>query len=785
MSASGLFPSPYNMPYINSVPATGGQVTTPQVPVASFPKMSSFPAFPTVSNSGFPQWSMVTTSSFPQMQPLLSTNNTSSSVPRPAPVSTGAFPTLPTQRASTAVAEAPTAPKPEFPSLNASFIPVLPPVQSPSSFPVLPSTQSPSSFPVAQSFPSQTFTQQPLFNMTTTVSAPAPPAFTSSYVPPLQPATFSTVPVSQLSTVSTCGSNGLSFPQLQMTPISSPVQFAAPSSSSSLSQGCASPNSALIPVELRDNQVEWAQRILTIYKRRNVYADTSITGCGKTCVCIWVAQQFPQCRILNDPTPPLPYLLMVVICPATVKPHWMDETRKRGMQCFTITYESLRGTKTYPPSHGLLDRFDIVSEGDRKFTRFVATEHWYKMVNKGVMVVVDENQKAKNASAQSRAVQALLEPVHRSSVSKAALLSFTPFEKPENAVVALRLLGILKEEKLYNIDPHTKEFTALGIQEIIDVAAEANATLTQTIVLDTGMSKSKMNQLCYNLLSGPIKATIAGAMPPPINITGKLYAKSGFYKISGDNAQKLEDAVNQLSNAVGYKNGEIDHQQFSSNMGAVNQSLMAMEDAKLPDMVRVAWGILSSNPNAKMIICLNYIDHIKAVAATLSSFQAQTLMGSTPAKKRQAIIEAFNTPSAAFRLIVMNPEVGGVGINLHDKSVGGFYPRYMLISPGYKMGIIAQAAGRIYRDGTTSDATVSVFYGRNDKAVAAAVRNSNASSSSNSAGTPSLSSVENIAYEMRLLLAMRTKSETNYGMLDEKTQSSVKLPGDWEHYYEQ
>lgn len=826
MSASGLFPFPSSSPYGNAVPSVGAQAAFQLPPLASFPNVTSTTTPPVISHGTFPQQPMFALPSSPQVQawpklldtavPMFPATNTT-----PAPTgSVGTLPSLPP-------ANVPLRPTAMLPVLTNPIVPT--PTTAAIAFPAFPSISSPKPAALPLVTVSSSFETRPSPPVFTQLQLQLPPAqptlalsapmFTSSALPAAQSTfaspTFS--PFAPLQTtftphttsapglpafaspsvhtpVANTNTNVFSFQPLplQMVPISSSMGFPDGTSRNPYPYPTAfgfPGDNRPVPVALRNNQIEWSQRILRIYQKYNIYADTSTTGCGKTCVCIWAAQQFSQCQILNDPIPPLPYLYIVVICPLAVRAHWEEETSKRNMQCITITYESLRGTKNYPPSHGLLERMDIVSEGDREFTRFVSTELWRKMVNKGVMLVIDENQKAKNASDQSRAVQALLEPVHRSTVSKAAMLSFTPFESPENAVVALRLLGILHNEKLYNIDPHTKEFTALGIQEVINAANENDATATQRIVLETGMSKSKMSILCYNLLSGPIKAGISGAMSPPTNILGKLDAKNGFYKISGDNAQRLEDAVGSLSRAVGYKNGAIDHQQMSNNMGAVTKSLMAMEEAKLPDMVRVAWKKFQDDPYAKVIICLNYIESIKAVAAMLALFQPQILMGSTSAKKRQTIINTFNQPSLACRLIIMNPEVGGVGINLHDKSEGGLFRRYMWISPGFKMSIMAQAAGRIFRDSTTSDAFVRIFYGMNEEALreaqaAQASSSSNALIVSNAISTFTDTTMDNVAYEMKILEAIARKSKTNYGMLDEKTQSLVKLPGDWERYYE-
>ena len=727
-------------------------------PVSSFPTAfppltataPSFPsAFPKAQTTTFSYGSFPSINTTPQASsaptfPFINTTPQSSSAP--------AFPQAISSSSST----------PAFPPMVSSASSTFSPLQTMVPPPVFPQASSSNGLP-------SMFSNLSLNSYGTT--APIPSA-----APQVMSPTFKTLPSFPVAAPSAPLYNGLGFqapPPVQMVP------FAAVSTPFNQSAHNMFVRPGPIKLELRNYQKEWSQRILGIYKHSNIYIDTSDTGCGKTVAAIWSAMQFPQVALEGETRIPLSYLPMVVICPSTLEQQWRDETAKYGIQCITMTYESLRGTKLHPPTHGLLERFDTVSEGGRNFTRFAPTEAWQIMVNRGVMVVIDECQKAKNATVQSHAVQTLLQPVHRSKISKAALLSKTPFEGLHHAETYLRILGILTHEKLHNIDPHTKAFIPLGLQEVINYAAKADPAKTDKIVFETGMSKSKNDLLCYNLLSGPIKNLIAGAMPKPDNITGILDAKNGFYRISGENAQKLEDAVNNLSRAVGYRNGSVDSQMMSSNMGAVTKSLMSAEEAKLPDMARVSYQLLQE-PNVKLIICLNYIEHMKMMAAMLSmaGIEPQILNGRVSVKKRNKIIAMFNQEDLACRILIMNPEVGGVGVNLHDRSQGGRFPRKMLISPGYKMSIIAQSAGRIYRDSTTSDAMVRTFYGLNTVAL------DNLNTLPVVAGTTEAERLSSLAYEMKILEAIHHKSKINYGMLDEVTQKDVKLPGDWDCDYE-
>ena len=96
----------------------------------------------------------------------------------------------------------------------------------------------------------------------------------------------------------------------------------------------------------------------------------------------------------------------------------------------------------------------------------------------------------------------------------------------------------------------------------------------------------------------------------------------------------------------------------------------------------------------------------------------------------------------------MNTAVGGVGISLHD-TVGNA-PRFMLISPSHKLLEIIQAASRIYRDGTMSNAYVRVFYGKG-----------------------------NVGAEISILQALARKTTILKGVIDEHLNDLLLLPGEY------
>ena len=74
----------------------------------------------------------------------------------------------------------------------------------------------------------------------------------------------------------------------------------------------------------------------------------------------------------------------------------------------------------------------------------------------------------------------------------------------------------------------------------------------------------------------------------------------------------------------------------------------------------------------------------------------------------------------------------------------------MLISPSYKLLEIIQAASRIYRDGTMSDAFVRIFYGK-----------------------------DTLGVESGILQALARKTSVLKGVIDEHLNNYLLLPGEY------
>jgi len=327
-----------------------------------------------------------------------------------------------------------------------------------------------------------------------------------------------------------------------------------------------------------------------------------------------------------------------------------------------------------------------------------------------VFVVFDELHFIKNRSSQREACNGLIRPIiMNGGKSRFAMLTGTPFDKEEHAVNLLRTIGYIRSPRLYGIDRNTGQIELEGLQELIDSCMFINPGETEQIMSSIPLVKNKMNKICHTLYSRVVKEHIVGAMPSPVIDNASLDVKNGFFILEDQNSRALQRAIEELAQLSGYNESTGRADITPDKIGTTTPALMRGETAKIGGFVRVACSILSTVPGSKLAISLNYTSNIETIASLLSFYNPLILNGKTLVSKRQGIIDKYNN-DPNYRLLIMNTAVGGTGINLHD--IRGDSPRFMLISPSYKLIELVQAASRMYRAGTKSDVVIRIFYGK-------------------------------------------------------------------------
>jgi hypothetical protein len=491
---------------------------------------------------------------------------------------------------------------------------------------------------------------------------------------------------------------------------------------------------------LRPWQIEWANRAYEILTRNHGYIDTSRMGSGKTYVTLWLAKQFG--------------FRLLIVCPVIMIEIWRKTAAEYGVTVIdVISYQTLRSIRNHQPKHAWLNRYDNITEGGIHQVSFSPTPAYSELIEQGIMVICDEIQNIKNNSDQYKACNALIRPITESGGrSRFGLLSGTPFDKEEHAVNLLRVIGYIRSHRLYTYVRETRELRLEGMKELIDACRFIDPAETNRILADIPLQKGQMDHMCYMLYTRVIKASISGAMPAPTNIQGRFDVKNGFYQMTGDKIQQLQAAINELASAVQFNERTGVADMRAENIGAVTTALVHIENAKALDFARVATQILMNDARNKVILCVNYTSTVEEIQQILVFYSPLILNGQVMPKKRGNIVQQFNE-NPAYRVLIMNTAVGGVGISLHDTR--GDSPRYMLMSPSYKLLEVTQAAARIHRDGTCSDATVRMFYGMG-------------------AG----------ASETHILTAMARKTQVLKGALETEVTQDLVLPGDYRDYFE-
>jgi superfamily II DNA or RNA helicase len=115
-----------------------------------------------------------------------------------------------------------------------------------------------------------------------------------------------------------------------------------------------------------------------------------------------------------------------------------------------------------------------------------------------------------------------------------------------------------------------------------------------------------------------------------------------------------------------------------------------IELVKVPLMVEMVEEALEQG--FSVVVFVNYVETMKALSERLKT--KCIFDGQTPDKTRDQSVEDFQADKQ--RVILINVQSGGAGLNLHD--LNGKFPRMSIISPSYSPVFMRQALGRIWRD---------------------------------------------------------------------------------------
>ena len=513
-------------------------------------------------------------------------------------------------------------------------------------------------------------------------------------------------------------------------------------------------------IVLTDYQIPHVAKLSRILDQYPVAMDFSMLGAGKTYTASHIALHHT-----------LKFKHVIVICPLSLRSKWAYMQDHYRVPIHAIeTYNSIRSVKCTQPKHGLLKRVDYKqtvqkSDGDGQMVidkiDFHPTELLEKLVNEGVLLVIDEFHNIKNTTAQFFSCQAMIKAIANmgfvtSNPSRVLLISGSPFDKEEQIINMFRLIGIMTDHRLTQHNPFTYRYEWKGFLDIYECAVNfyrGPGVLPENIVVpykDYGTA-GQLRKLSYQMFQQIIKPVIASSMQ--LTLPQSIDKFNGFYDIMDEmDRTLLVEGINKLKSSTNFNGQDVTFgRNATDTLAAITGALRIIETAKISSMVRVIKKHLMTHATSKAVICVNFTDSVTDLCEGLKEFNPLVLTGSTKDADRGTIIAKFNEHDLTRRLLIGNLKVCSTGIDLDDKF--GDRPRFCIVSPNYSSIDLYQVCHRFLRMDSKSKATVHMFYGKP-------------------------------ACELAILNALACKSRTMKETTEEQVKSGVLFPCDFTHYIE-
>lgn len=427
-------------------------------------------------------------------------------------------------------------------------------------------------------------------------------------------------------------------------------------------------------ITLYDYQVPHYQRLENILCNNISALDTSPTGSGKTITALKFAQDYE--------------LTICVICPSVVVNNWKKYAELYGVEVLSIlSYDTLRGRKGKTNN-----KLVTIHEG-----KYHPTRSFIAATERGLLLIYDEVHKLMNDTQQNRAAHCLTNTLRREGDSSRILaLSASPCVKTGNSFPLLKVLGFSLSPFLYNYVPATKIYNTkgYGYEEIVKTCQVLNPSQTAEILLQTVLDTRTAPNICSRFFLEVILPKIRSFTPSPPHSTlfdGKL----GLYKFP-------EQDVRELRRAYGDIVVNVDENGFLR--GNITSPCRRISMAYVKTLARIARRDIKRGK--KVVIFAEYHDTVEALERRLEDLSPLFLNGKVKKEERDKIVEKFQENNSDYSLLIVNPKVGGIGIELDDKT--GSFPRRAYIIPSYYFIDILQAVGRICRANTKSKAEVRI-----------------------------------------------------------------------------
>lgn len=447
---------------------------------------------------------------------------------------------------------------------------------------------------------------------------------------------------------------------------------------------------------LMRHQVQHVRDLAALLDGDGSALDVSVMGSGKTYTAAETARSTRRS--------------LFVVCPKIAVDKWRSVARYIGARvAYVVPYSLLAGSskgkfrhpwiKIAAPGQGL-----YFSEQPKKVFR--ATKAFKRELAKDLLVVFDECHYVKNrSSARHKAAQALSRACassRRSGGRSAVLmLSSTPLDSRDH-FYSLFLVSGLSRHRLFRVySVHYGRYDTYAHADLVKyLQAKGDHDEAELVRQYSNKGTSHYNQCIPQTIMACVMPRISVAMRPPLV---EVDEKMAFYRIPEADLTEVKKRMSILELVVSAPSVSAEE------LGMVTNALMELERIKLQVLERVTARFLQKNPRGAVVLGVSYKNNVELLRGMLEgSYGAgdvRLLVGKTTQKKRKEAISGFGKD---YRILVANPRVSGVSIDLHD-SVGDC-PRLMMLVPSYYFADMIQMRGRVRRVGTASPPTTRVVF---------------------------------------------------------------------------
>lgn len=445
--------------------------------------------------------------------------------------------------------------------------------------------------------------------------------------------------------------------------------------------------------ELRPYQEVVYRELIERYENSDVQLLPAMTGWGKTYLAVHLANYMRENKGMS----------IMVICPSTLSPMWKSMI---GDCVDVLSYEKIRGIRG-KEENGVRRSPTInhpwLTRGNDLKGPYAITDEFRAIRRKGLFIIFDESQSAKNDSSQHFACAELV--AHRGTKSKVLHLSAAMFAEEKCRPNFFRLMGLMRDDYY---------------QDVIRTADKLNPEGTSLVNSRFNPSKKGgLNPYLREIWDVVFREHYSVKVDDPVYRDEKdrefdYQRVNGFYTLNRKAVAECTAAIEMLKNVHIFKGNTVNKKNAMANIAIIQKALVALAHAKTTDLLRVSLIDLKRYDTCKLVLCVPFLEDHELLAKGLSAFGPLVLNGEVKPKDRANIIAKFNEANTKHRVIIITPQIGGIGVSLHDHNEGDeLYPRRMYVVPTFHFLSMFQCAGRIYRSGMRSDAFVSFFYGSN------------------------------------------------------------------------